>query len=216
MNLVLHGYWRSSAAYRVRIGLNLKALEYRQVSHDLRTGEQHQPAYRARAPSGLVPMLDADGVCLTQSLAILEWLEESYAPPPLLPQGAAPRAVVRAMAAIVACDIHPLNNLRVLNALRGDLHADQDAVHSWAARWILDGFAALETMVSEHGGGFCFGDSPTIADCCLIPQLYNARRFAVELDAFPALLAVEAKCFALEAFVKAKPELQPDADDAGQ
>jgi maleylpyruvate isomerase len=216
MTLVLHGYWRSSAAYRVRIGLNLKGLDYHQVSHDLRVGAQCDAAYRALAPLGLVPTLEVEGQALTQSLAILEWLEEYDPERPLLPGDGASRAIVRSMAAIVACDIHPLNNLRVLNLLRGELGLGEDAVQAWMARWIGDGFAALEIMVAAHGRGFCFGDRPTLADCCLIPQIYNARRFAVALDAFPALRAVEANCAMLDAFASARPESQPDADRPAQ
>ena len=214
MTLLLHGYWRSSAAYRVRIALNLKGLEYGQAAHDLRTGAQREPAYLALAPMGLVPALEADGIRITQSLAIMEWLEESYAGQALLPCGATARSTVRAMAQIVACDIHPINNLRVLAALRRDFKAGEDLVQAWISRWIQDGFAALEAMVSEHGRGFCFGSQPTMADCCLVPQLYNARRFEVGLDAFPRLVEVEATCLSLEAFDRARPEMQPDADRA--
>ena len=216
MSLTLHGYWRSSASYRVRIALNLKGLDFRQVAHDLRTGAQGAPAYRALAPQGLVPALAADGQVLTQSLAIIEWLEESHPRPPLLPKAAFERAVVRSMASIIACDIHPLNNLRVQQALRGDLRASPETVRSWMGRWIVDGFTALETMVRDHGNGrFCFGDRPTVADCYLIPQIYNARRSGVDLAAFPLLAAVDANCTALDAFAKAAPDRQPDADGIG-
>lgn len=214
MTLVLHGYWRSSAAYRVRIGLNLKGLTYRQATLDLRAGAQRTAGYRALAPIGLVPTLEADGLRITQSLAILEWLDERHPGTPLLPEQADARALVRAMAQIVACDIHPINNLRVLSALRSDLAASDAMVQKWVARWIGEGFAALETMVSEHGGAFCFGDRPTIADCCLIPQIYNARRFSVDLSAYPKLVAIEAGCLRLDAFDRARPESQPDADGA--
>lgn len=214
MTMILHGYWRSSASYRVRLAANLKGLAYDRIGHDLRQGEQRAPAFRDLAPLGLVPALEVDGGTLTQSLAILEWLEEVHPDPPLLPAGAMARASVRAMAATIACDIHPLNNLRVLQALRQDLGASGEAVQHWIARWVRDGFAALETMVRAHGRGFCFGDTPTIADCCLIPQIYNARRFQVDLDDFPKLLAVDARCGAIDAFVQALPENQPDADGA--
>lgn len=209
---VLHGYWRSSAAYRVRIGLNLKGISYAQVSHDLRTCAQSEAGYRAIAPIGLVPALLTDGHSLSQSLAILEWLEESHPEPALLPAGALARAQVREMAAIVACDIHPLNNLRVLSALRRDLGASEEAVRSWIARWIDQGFAALEVLARSRGGGFCFGNAPTLADCCLIPQIYNARRFAVDLAPYATLLAIDARCAELDAFARAAPERQPDAD----
>lgn len=212
MSLVLHGYWRSSAAYRVRIALNLKGVDHRHVTHDLREGAQRAPDYRTLAPIGLVPALETDdGQILTQSLAILEWLEERYSDPPLLPGNVSARASVRAMASLVACDIHPINNLRVLNALREELGAETEAVRTWIARWIRNGFAALEVMASG-GRRFCFGDTPTFADCCLVPQIYNARRFGVDLDAFPTLLGIEANCRALDAFIKAAPENQPDAD----
>lgn len=213
--MILHGYWRSSASYRIRIGANLKGLRYDQLTYDLRRGEQSAPALRRHAPLGLVPALEVDGISLTQSLAILEWLEEVHPTPPLLPAGSMQRAAVRAMAATIACDIHPLNNLRVLQSLRRDLGASEQAVRDWISRWIRDGFAALEMMVGSHGAGFCFGEAPTMADCCLIPQIYNARRFHVDLADFPALLAVDAACAQLDAFARAAPERQPDADGAG-
>ncbi len=215
MTMTLHGYWRSSASYRVRLAANLKGLAYDQMSYDLRRGEQGAPALRRLAPLGLVPALEVDGGSLTQSLAILEWLEETHPAPPLLPAGSMQRAAVRAMASTIACDIHPLNNLRVLQSLRRDLGASQQVVQDWISRWIRDGFAALEAMVGSHGAGFCFGDTPTLADCCLIPQIYNARRFNVDLTDFPALLAVDAKCAQLDAFARALPERQADADGAG-
>jgi maleylpyruvate isomerase len=214
MSIVLHGYWRSSASYRVRIALNLKRLCYEQVTHDLRRGEHDGPLYRAIAANGLVPAIEVEGQPLTQSPAILEWLEESYPTPPLLPHDPMQRALVRSMALIIACDIHPLNNLRVLKALRSDFAASEQAVQAWVGRWMGEGFAALERLVVEHGKGFCFADSPTIADCCLIPQIYNARRFAVDLSAYPALVAIDERCKAIDAFVRAAPEVQPDADGA--
>lgn len=209
---VLHGYWRSSAAYRVRIALNLKGVAYAQVAHDLRAGAQAESAYRAIAPIGLVPALEINGQLLTQSLAILEWLEEHVPNPALLPDSPFARARIREMAAIVACDIHPLNNLRVLKALKGELCADEIAVQTWIARWIGEGFAALEAIALSHGGEFCFGDAPTLADCCLIPQIYNARRFDVDLSHYPTLRAIDARCATIDAFVRAAPEQQPDAD----
>lgn len=216
MATILHGYWRSSAAYRVRIGLNLKGLPYDQVAHDLRTGEQRDPTYRAISPQGLVPALDMDGQVVTQSLAILEWLEEVCPAPALLPQSPAARALVRSQAAIVACDVHPLNNLRVLKTLRADWNADDDAIARWVAGWVRDGLGALETLAQRHGEGFCFGDSPTIADCCLIPQLYNARRFDVDLSDFATLLAIDQRCAQIDAFARAAPAAQPDADGGGR
>ena len=210
--MILHGYWRSGTSYRTRIALNLKGLAYETSPVDLRTGAQKSEAYLALNPQGLVPALETDnGLVLTQSPAILEWLEEAHPAPALLPSGAADRAVVRAMAALIGCDIHPLNNLRVLKAVR-ELGADQTGADAWAGRWILDGFTALEAMVTRHGEGWCFGDAPSLVDCYLIPQIYSARRFNVDLTAFPRLLAVEAQADRHPAFVAAHPDNQPDAD----
>ncbi|WP_278070181.1 maleylacetoacetate isomerase [Brevundimonas sanguinis] len=215
--MILHGYWRSGTSYRTRIALNLKKLEYRQAPLDLRTGAQKSDAYLRLNPQGLVPALETDdGLVLTQSPAILEWLEETHPEPPLLPSDAAGRAQVRAMAALIGCDIHPLNNLRVLKAVRGltsdGMGADQTSVDAWAGQWIIDGFTALETLVVRHGDGWCFGGAPTLADCYLIPQLYSARRFHVDLAAFPRLLEIEARAEVHPAFIAALPENQPDAD----
>ncbi len=212
--LTLHGYWRSSAAYRVRIALNLKGLDYAQVTHDLRHGEQSAAAYTALNPQGLVPALEADGVVLTQSPAILEWLEETHPDPALLPADAADRAAVRALTAVIACDIHPLNNLRVLRSLKNDLGADQTQIDAWVARWIAPGFDTLEALIARHGKGFAFGNRPTLADCCLAPQVYNARRFSIDLTPWPYIVAVDAACAQLPAFVAALPSRQPDADPA--
>lgn len=209
MTLRLHGYWRSSAAYRVRLALGLKGLTYEQVPHDLRTGAQSTPDYRALNPQALLPTLEADGLVLTQSPAILEWLDERFPDPPLLPADPDARAVVRAMAAIVACDIHPVNNLRILSALRRDFDAQDVAVSRWIRRWITQGFEALEVMIARHGGGFAYGDTPTIADCHLLPQVYNALRFDLDLAPFPLLAAAAAK---LDTRVpQAHPDAQPDA-----
>jgi len=210
--MILHGYWRSGTSYRTRIALNLKGVEYRQAALDLRTGAQKSEAYLRLNPQGLVPALETDdGLVLTQSPAILEWLEETHPEPPLLPRDAAGRAQVRAMAALIGCDIHPLNNLRVLKAVRG-LGADQAGVDAWAGQWIIDGFTALEALVVRHGEGWCFGATPSLADCYLMPQLYSARRFNVDLAAFPRLLEIEARAEAHPAFIAAVPENQPDAD----
>lgn len=210
----LHGYWRSSAAYRVRIGLNLKGLVYEQQSYDLRVGAHRQEAFLALAPQGLVPALATDEGVFVQSTAILEWLEE-YAPlPPLLPADRPGRAVVRAMAALVACDIHPLNNLRVLSALRTDLKADSDEVSAWIARWVNQGFGGLEPMIARHGAGFAHGDQPTLADCFLVPQVYSAERFKVDLAPFPHIVAAAERARAHPAFRAAHPDAQPDADPA--
>ncbi|GAA0614141.1 maleylacetoacetate isomerase [Brevundimonas kwangchunensis] len=210
--MILHGYWRSGAAYRTRIALALKGIDYQQQGHDLRTGAQKDPAYVALNPQGMVPALEVDGAVLTQSPAILEWLEEAHPTPPLLPADAIGRAQVRAMAALIGCDIHPLNNLRVGKALRETFGADQAAVDAWAARWIIPGFEALEALVARHGAGWCFGGAPTLADCYLIPQIYSAGRFNVAMDAFPRLQAIDAKASEHPAFVAAHPDNQPDAD----
>ncbi len=209
--LTLHGYWRSSAAYRVRIALNLKGLAYDQVTYDLRRKAEKGEPYARLNPQKLVPTLQTeDGALLTQSLAILEWLEEAHPEPGLLPENKTDRAHVRAMCALVACDIHPVNNLRILNALRDDLEASDDQVSQWIARWIGDGFDALERLIG--GDTFCYGDAPTLADCCLVPQIYNAQRFKIDLASWPKIRAVAEACEAIPAFYVARPEMQPDAD----
>ncbi|HSZ53430.1 MAG TPA: maleylacetoacetate isomerase [Caulobacteraceae bacterium] len=212
MTTILHGYWRSTASYRVRIALNLKGVAHDQHTLDLRQGAQRSDGYLTLNPQGLVPSLEIGGTVLTQSLAILEWLDEVHPTPPLLPSSPAARAVVRAMAGTIASDIHPLNNLRVLNALRGDFAAADAQVQAWIARWIAEGFGALEQQVEQHGGAFAFGDFPTLADCCLVPQIYSAERFAVDLTPFPRLVAVGTRALALPAFAAAHPDRQPDAD----
>lgn len=210
--MILHGYFRSGTSYRTRIALNLKGLTYETRGIDLRTGAQTSAAYRALNPQGLVPALEtAEGV-LIQSPAILEWLEERHPRPPLLPGAAMDRATVRAMAAVIGCDIHPLNNLRVLTALRSQFGADQATVDAWAGRWITPGFETLETLVGRHGRGWSFGDTPGLVDCYLIPQIYSARRFNVPLEAFPRLLAVVTAAADHPAFIAAHPDRQPDAD----
>jgi len=204
--------WRATAPYRVRIALNLKGLAYRYASVNLTAGEQRAERYRGVNAQGLVPALEADSQILTQSLAILEWLEETHPSPLLLPKGADDRAVVRAMAAIVACDVHPLNNLRVLQALDRLGHPiGGDDQKAWGARWIEDGLAALEPMVKRHGAGFAFGDTPGFADCFLIPQIWASSRFEVNLSPYPALVAVASRAADHPAFVAAHPERQPDA-----
>ena len=209
--MILHGYWRSSATYRVRIALNLKGLDAETVGHDLRTGAQNDPAYLARNPQGLVPSIETEQGVIGQSLAILEWLDETHPEPPLLPADPFERAQVRAMAQVVACDTHPLQNLRVLKRLKTEYGLDDAAVQGWARGWIESGLEALEALVARHGRGWSFGDRPGLADCCLIPQLYNARRFEASLESYPHLLAIEARAAAHPAFQAALPERQPDA-----
>jgi len=210
--MILHAYWRSGTSYRTRIALNLKGLAYETAPLDLRAGAQKSEGYLKLNPQGLVPALETgDGLVLNQSPAILEWLEETHPDPALLPPDAAGRAQVRAMAAVIGCDIHPLNNLRVLKAVHA-LGVDQAGLDAWAGRWIVDGFKALEALVVRHGEGWCFGATPTLADCYLIPQLYSARRFHVDLAAFPRLLEIEARAEVHPAFLAAHPDRQPDAD----
>lgn len=210
--VILHDYWRSGASYRVRIALNLKGVAYERATHDLRTGAHKEEPFAALNPQRLVPALEVPGGVLTQSQAIIEWLDERYPEPPLLPRDSMARAIVRAMAAIICCDIHPLNNLRVLKALRSDLGADAETVAAWISRWIVEGFAPLEAMVERHGGAFAYGDSPTIADCCLVPQVFSAERFGVDLAPFPRLSKAAQHARALPAFEAAAPASQPDAD----
>lgn len=210
--LVLYDYWRSSASYRVRIALELKGLEVRRHAIDLRAGDQSRAEYLAVAPLGLVPALQSSGRTVSQSVAIIEWLEERYPNPPLLPADPDDRAVVRAMVQAIACDIHPLNNLRVLRSLRADFGADQSQLEAWAGRWISQGFAALEQLVRTHGGAFAFADAPGMADCFLVPQVYSARRFNVPLEAFPAILAADERARARPAFAAAHPDRQPGAE----
>jgi len=210
--LVLYDYWRSGAAYRTRIALNLKGAPFLQRSIDLRTGAQRAPAYLARNGQGLVPTLEAEGLLLTQSSAILEWLEETYPDPPLLPSRPNERAIVRAMAATVGCDIHPLNSLRILQSLRTLFGASDAQVSGWIAHWITQGFEALERTIETHGGLFAYGDTPTFADCFLVPQAYSAERFQVPLSSFPAIRRVTAHAQRQPAFLAAHPGRQPDAD----
>jgi maleylacetoacetate isomerase len=212
----LYTFFRSSASYRVRIALNLKGLSYEQVPVHLRRGggEQLQSAYRSINPQALVPTLDDRGGILTQSLAIIEYLEETHPLPPLLPKDPVDRALVRSMALLVACEIHPIQNLRVLNYLKNEYQKNDEQVNQWAQHWIDLGLDALEQMISRepNPGKFCFGSTPTLADICLVPQLGNARRYGCNLSQYPKILSVEDACLALPAFVNATPENQPDAE----
>ena len=208
----LHGYFRSSAAYRVRIALNLKGLRAEHLSHHLRKGEQCAPAYLAINPQGLVPTLEDDlGAIITQSLAIIEWLEETHPEPALLPKDPLRRAKVRAFALAIACDTHPVQNLKVLSRLR-ELGVPEDEVTGWAAWVNREGLAACERLVAKESGPFCFGAQPSMADLCLVPQLANARRFGVDVNAYPRLLQAEAAAKAMPAFADAAPDKQPDAE----
>jgi maleylpyruvate isomerase len=209
----LHNFFRSGTSHRTRIALNLKGLNYDYVAVDLRKNAHQGDAFKALNPQGLVPALvDGDRV-LTQSVAIIEWLEERYPTPALLPTDINDRAHVRAMAAIVGCDIHPVNNKRILDTLRATFGADEAAINSWCGTWISAGFAALEAMLQadKSRGAFCFGNAPTIADVYLIPQVEGARRFKVDLTPYPAILAIDQACAQLPAFRDAVPAVQPDA-----
>lgn len=215
----LYSYFRSSASYRVRIALNLKGLAYEQIPVHLVKdgGQQLTPAYRAIHADALVPALVDDGgagdLAITQSLAIIEYLDETHPQVPLLPATAAERAFVRSIALAIACDIHPINNLRVLKYLTGKLKVSEADKDAWYRHWCEQGLQALETTLARDPrvGDFCCGDAPTLADCCLIPQLYNARRFNCDVSALPTLVRIDAHCRTLDAFVKAAPENQPDA-----
>jgi maleylpyruvate isomerase len=207
----LHGYFRSSASWRVRIALNLKGLGAEQLPHHLRKGGQRDPAYLAINPQGLVPTLQDGSAIITQSLAIIEWLDETHPEPPLLPKDPLRRAHVRAFAQALACDVHPVQNLKVLTRLR-QLGLPEDQVTDWAAWANREGLAACESLVANEPGPFCFGAEPTMADLCLVPQLGNARRFGVEVEAFPRLLKAEVAAKNLKAFADAAPERQADAE----
>jgi maleylacetoacetate isomerase len=205
---ILYDYFRSSAAYRVRIGLNLKGIDYESRPVNLLEGEQVSDEYRALNPQGFVPMLEIDGHRLVQSLAILNYLDLRFQNQPFLPAPAAERAHVVAMSMAIACDIHPLNNLRVLKYLGGTLGLSQEQRDEWYAHWISEGLPALEAMAAPKAGKFLVGDAPTAADICLVPQLYNARRFNVPLDAYPTLLRADENASKMEAFAAAHPDRQ--------
>lgn len=217
-DLLLHSYWRSSSAYRVRIALNLKGIVYRQnFIHLVREGgQQHQAAYREVNPLGLVPALEHAGHTIVQSLAICEYLEEVFPRPPLLPEDPVSRARVRSIAQSITSEIQPLNNLGVMNYLRRELQVDDSAVKRWYAHWIARGFAAVEAWLSQPPtGAFCHGDSPTLADCFLVPQVYNAERFDCDLGPYPNIRRIVDRCRPLPEFQQAAPENQPDAAESG-
>jgi maleylacetoacetate isomerase len=212
----LYSYFRSSAAYRVRIALNVKRLNYEYVAKHLTRngGEQRQAEYLEINPQGFVPALEHDGKLITQSLAIIEYLDEVFPGPRLLPTDPGARACVRAMALLIACDIHPLNNLRVLNYLQGPLSQASDTIGEWYKHWIVEGFDALEALIAKHSSAakFCFGEDVTLADVLLVPQVANSRRYKMDLSPFPTLKKVTAHLETLPAFIAARPEAQPDAE----
>ena len=203
-DIILFDYWRSSASYRVRIALNLKGVAYETVDTSLLDGAQMAPDYVARNPQGFVPMLSIDGHDLTQSLAIIDYLDAQYPEPSMVSREPLERATTLAQAMVVAADIHPVNNLRILKYLKNELGQDQEAVDRWYRHWIAEGFAALEAMAPESG--LFGGNRPNLADICLVPQIYNARRFATALSAFPRLVRIDAACNEMEAFQNAAPE----------
>lgn len=210
----LHTFFRSGTSHRTRIALNLKGVSFESVAVDLRKNEHLGAAFKALNPQGLVPVLEAEGRLLTQSVAIIEWLEERYPAPALLPADTHDRARVRALAAMVGCDIHPVNNKRILDTLRATFGADEDAINAWCRTWICAGFDAIEALLQadKDRGDFCFGNAPGLADVYLIPQVESARRFKVDLTPYPAIRAVDAACSVLPAFALAAPAAQPDAN----
>lgn len=214
--MTLYGYFRSSTSYRTRIAMNLKQLDYDYIAVNLAKDEQLEAVFQSINPQGLVPVVQVNDLWLYQSPAILEWLEEVYPEHPLLPKDAAGRMQVRALSAMIGCDIHPLNNRRVLQYLRNELSVDEDQVMTWCHRWMSEGFDALEKRLAQDKtrGKFCYGDSPTFADCYLIPQVSSAERFKVDLSAYPNIVAIDAHCRTLKAFADADPMVQPDAPNA--
>lgn len=209
---VLHGYWRSGTSYRTRIALNIKGVDYRQEPVELRKDEQKSAEHLALNPQGLVPALETSDGVLTQSSAIIEWLDERFPDPSLLPGDAAQRATIRSMAMVVACDIHPLGNLRVLKYLRHELEQELEAIDHWSRTWISQGFEALETMIGRHGGRFAFGDTLTTVDCHLVPQFYSAQRVKLECSQWPKLSRAVENAMAEPPVAAAHPDNQPDAD----
>jgi maleylacetoacetate isomerase/maleylpyruvate isomerase len=209
----LYTFFRSSAAFRVRIALNLKGLQYESLPKAFARNEHRTPDYLALNPQGLIPALAIDGVVLSQSLAIIEYLNDRHPEPPLLPEDAIDRARVRSMAMAIACEIHPLNNLRVLNYLRDQLKQDDTGIGTWYRHWVTEGFRGLEVQAREFSanGRYCFGDAVSLADVLLVPQMFNARRFKTDLTAFPTLVGISTHLEALPAFAAARPEVQPDA-----
>ena len=205
---ILYDYYRSSASYRVRIALNIKGVEYERRPVNLLESQQQSDEYRALNPQGFVPMLEMDGARLTQSMAIMGYLDQKVPTNPLLPAAAEARAHVLSLALAVACDIHPLNNLRILKYLKDTLDVDQDARDEWYRHWVAEGLSALEAMAAPRSGKFLFGDTPTLADVCLVPQLFNARRFNVPLDGYPTLVRADENANRLEAFAAAHPDRQ--------
>lgn len=212
--MVLHGYFRSGASYRVRIALNLKGLPYEQKFYHLRRGENTSPQYLAMNPQGLVPSLQTDGAIITQSLAILEYLEEAFPEPPLLPKDRLGRARVRSLADICAVDTHPLNNLRVLKYLESELGVDEKGRLAWTARWFAACFGPLERRLASERetGRYCHGDQPTVADVCLVPQVWSARRFGFDLSPYPTVSRIYESAASIDAFERALPARQPDAE----
>ena len=209
----LYGYFRSSTSYRTRIALNLKELDYDYIAVNLAQDEQLKDDFQSINPQGLVPVLQVDDLSCYQSPAILEWLEEVYPDQPLLPKDATGRMHVRALSALIGCDMHPINNRRILQYLRNELTVDEDKVMAWCNRWMSEGFAALEKRLAadKNRGKFCYGDRPTFADCYLIPQISSARRFKVDLSLYPNILEIDTHCRTLKAFADADPMMQPDA-----
>jgi maleylacetoacetate isomerase len=208
----LYSFFRSSAAYRVRLALSIKGVEHETITLNLPQGEHRAPDFVALNPHRTIPVIDDDGVVLMQSLAIIEYLDARYPEPRLIPQDPLKRARVQAFAQVIACEIHPLNNLRVLRHLRSELGLDEERVSAWVRHWIGESFVSLEALLSESAGRYCFGDELTLADVCLVPQMYNARRFGCDLTPFPSIVRVTEALRALPEFARAAPELQPDAE----